>query len=219
MLRAQVRKTAEKLLLKKLKAHLLEEEKAARAATKARKAAAAAQKKAEREAGKASKPARKRKRKEDTAAALVDDLTASTQGTKSDEVSRQLVSQADTTVPSGTLQSGSARDQNSIPQGAGTSAAMLQQAPDAELLISEEVAAAAQAAEIAAAAEALEDDVEVEVAAHDDRSEEDSDGELDLDAIISAGGEIPSVMAILLLSVGALCKCAETVGMEARSAC
>lgn len=197
MLCAQVRKTAEKLLLRKLKAHLLEEEKAARVAAKAGKAAAAAQKKADREAGKASKPTRKRKRKEDAATAPVDDITASTQGgkNKSDESSKQLPLLADVNAP-GTLQLGTARDHTDGSQAAGTSAAMLQQAHEAEVQLSEEVAAAAQAAEIAAAAEALEDDVEVEVADHDDGSGEDSDGELDLDAIISAGGEVPSVTGL-----------------------
>ena len=78
------------------------------------------------------------------------------------------------------------RDRHST--GAGTSAAMLQQARAAEASEDAETAAAVQAAEVAAAIATLEDDVELQGGDKHTDSEDESDGELDLDAIITAGG-------------------------------
>lgn len=186
----QVRKTAEKLLLKKLKAHLLEEEKSARAATKSLKAAAAEQKQAERKSRKTAKPARKRTKKNADTAPEADAADAPGSGDDGGAAASE------------SMQVQANQEQSGMAPGAGTSAAMLQRAGEAALA-GEAAAAAeaadiaeaadvAEAAELAAAAEALEDDVDLQAGSEADGSEEESDGELDLDAVISAGGAAPT---------------------------
>eukprot|EP00892_Ulva_mutabilis_P010526 jgi/Ulvmu1/7846/UM004_0076.1 len=205
---AKVRKTAEKLLLKKLKVHLLEEEKASRAAAKARKAASAAEKKAEKEAAKANTQTKKRrKRAPTTVASDAQDESAPIDGAtpKPDAPeppgNTTAWQSTDTGAIAGLLIAAAAEAPVAVPgqkngssEGTGSSSAMLRRAREADASADAEIAAAAQATELAAAAAVLEDEVEVAAAVAWDGepvgSEDESDGELDLDAIVTMGGEL-----------------------------